>query len=149
MSLIRLTKAFNFEMAHALHGHDGPCKHIHGHTYELYVTVIGEPGEERNSPKFGMIIDFKDFKALVREAVIKDFDHSLVLHKDFIPESMNLKEKLFGRVLLVHYQPTSENLIQDFAKRIMNRLPDDIRLHSLKLRETLTSSAEWFASDNV
>jgi lactam utilization protein B len=37
----------------------------------------------------------------------------------------------------------------DFAQKIKNRLPADIQLHSLKLQETETSFAEWYASDNL
>ena len=51
-------------------------------------------------------------------------------------------------VILVDYQPTSEMMIIDFSKKIKERLPDNIALHSLKLRETGTSHAEWYASDN-
>ncbi|MGA9239264.1 6-pyruvoyl trahydropterin synthase family protein, partial [Robiginitalea sp.] len=42
----------------------------------------------------------------------------------------------------------SENMVVDFADKIRKRLPDGIQLHSLKLRETGTAYAEWFASDN-
>ena len=41
MSTIRITKHFDFETAHALYGYDGKCKNIHGHSYQLYVTIIG------------------------------------------------------------------------------------------------------------
>jgi 6-pyruvoyltetrahydropterin/6-carboxytetrahydropterin synthase len=51
MKKIRVTKLFRFEMAHALNGYDGPCKNIHGHSYELQVTVIG-PVIERNGDRF-------------------------------------------------------------------------------------------------
>uniref|UniRef100_UPI00351404EA 6-pyruvoyl trahydropterin synthase family protein n=1 Tax=Mesoflavibacter profundi TaxID=2708110 RepID=UPI00351404EA len=51
-------------------------------------------------------------------------------------------------VLLVDYQPTSEMMVIDFAEKIKNRLPDNIKLHSLKLSETATSYAQWYASDN-
>jgi 6-pyruvoyltetrahydropterin/6-carboxytetrahydropterin synthase len=51
-------------------------------------------------------------------------------------------------VILVEYQPTSENMVTDFAQKINSRLPDEITLHSLKLQETETSFAEWYASDN-
>jgi 6-pyruvoyltetrahydropterin/6-carboxytetrahydropterin synthase len=51
-------------------------------------------------------------------------------------------------VILVDYQPTSENMVTDFAQKIKNRLPQNIALHSLKLQETDTSFAEWYASDN-
>jgi 6-pyruvoyltetrahydropterin/6-carboxytetrahydropterin synthase len=52
-------------------------------------------------------------------------------------------------VILVNYQPTSENMVIDFAQKIKSRLPKEIQLHSLKLQETETSFAEWYASDNL
>ena len=51
-------------------------------------------------------------------------------------------------MLLVDYQPTSEMMVIDFSKKIKARLPENIKLHSIKLQETETSFAEWFASDN-
>ena len=56
--------------------------------------------------------------------------------------------KMFGNTVLVDYQPTCENLVSDFAARIRAHLPESIRLHSLKLYETATSFAEWYAEDN-
>jgi 6-pyruvoyltetrahydropterin/6-carboxytetrahydropterin synthase len=58
-----------------------------------------------------------------------------------------LKET-FGNTVIVDYQPTCENLVADFALRIKKRLPAGITLHNLKLYETATSYAEWFAEDN-
>ena len=52
-------------------------------------------------------------------------------------------------LFLVDYQPTSENMVIDFASKIKDRLPENIKLHSLKLSETETSFAEWYASDNA
>ncbi|MDC3312769.1 6-carboxytetrahydropterin synthase, partial [Flavobacteriaceae bacterium] len=51
-------------------------------------------------------------------------------------------------VLLVDYQPTSEMMVIDFASKIKKRLPRNIKLFSLKLQETATSFAEWYAKDN-
>ena len=136
-------------MAHALPGHDGPCKHIHGHTYELFVTIMGTPVDDISSPKYGMIMDFKDIKSLVKEAVTNEFDHALVLRRDTAPAyATDPQNELFKRLILLDYQPTTENLIADFARRIQKRLPPLVELHSLKLRETMTSYAEWFAGDN-
>jgi 6-pyruvoyltetrahydropterin/6-carboxytetrahydropterin synthase len=39
-------------------------------------------------------------------------------------------------------------MVIDFASKIKKRLPNNIELFSLKLQETATSFAEWFASDN-
>ena len=62
MSQIRVTKSFSFETGHALYGYDGLCKNVHGHSYKLYVTVIGNPIDDKNHVKNGMVIDFKDLK---------------------------------------------------------------------------------------
>ena len=52
-------------------------------------------------------------------------------------------------VILVDYQPTSECMVIDFAEKIKQRLPEGVVLHSLRLQETETSCAEWYASDNL
>jgi len=147
MSKIRLTKEFKFEMAHALQGYQGPCRNIHGHSYYLYVTVIGEPVCDENSPVNGMVMDFTGLKELVRTEITDQLDHALVLSDKTPPQLLNsLKD--FNIIFLLPYLPICENMLQDFARRIQKKLPAHIRLFSLKLCETVTSSAEWYAADN-
>ena len=148
MTKIRLTKQFNFEMAHALLGYDGPCKNIHGHSYELYVTVIGEPIESKDSPKKGMVIDFKDLKTIVKTEIISQFDHALVVSHHTDQQHINELKRNYEKVNVTPYQPTTENYLIDFARRIGEKLPRNVKLHSMKLRETVTSYAEWYAEDN-
>ncbi|HCQ12024.1 6-carboxytetrahydropterin synthase [Flavobacterium sp.] len=149
MSNIRITKQFSFETGHALYGYDGKCKNVHGHSYKLSVTVIGTPITDNSNVKFGMVIDFTDLKKIVREEIVDIFDHATVFNKN--TPHVELAQELKNRghhVILVDYQPTSENMVIDFAKKIQDRLPNDIELHSLKLQETESSFAEWYASDN-
>lgn len=136
-------------MAHALAGYDGPCRNIHGHSYELFVTVAGEPQTDIQSPFLGMVMDFRQLKEIVRQQIIDTFDHSLVLRKTTAPEQITDMGEFVGRLILVDYQPTSENLLIDFAGRLKNALPAEVSLFSLKLRETITSYAEWYADDNT
>ncbi len=148
MAKIRITKEFKFETAHALKGYDGLCKHIHGHSYELLVSIIGEPINDENSPKLGMVMDFGDLKKIVKEEVVDKMDHSLVLNeKGSKAVALKKSDEMFERVLTVSYQPTSENMLIDFAERIKPRLPKGISLKYMLLRETVTSYAEWFAED--
>ncbi|WP_298116620.1 6-carboxytetrahydropterin synthase [Flavobacterium sp.] len=150
MSKIRITKQFSFETGHALYGYDGKCKNVHGHSYKLSVTVIGTPITDSNNVKFGMVIDFSDLKKIVREEIVDVFDHATVFNKN--TPHVELAQELKNRghhVILVDYQPTSENMVIDFAKKIQDRLPNNIQLHSLKLQETESSFAEWYASDNL
>ena len=113
MSMIRITKKFDFETGHALYGYDGKCKNIHGHSYKLFVTVQGTPITDTTHVKYGMVIDFTDLKKIVKEEIVDKFDHATV-----------------------------------FNKNISNRLPENISLLSIKLQETESSFAEWYASEN-
>ncbi len=149
MSRIRITKQFSFETGHALYGYDGKCRNVHGHSYKLSVTVIGTPITDTSHVKLGMVIDFGDLKKIVKEDIEDVFDHATVFNKNtpHIELARELEERGHN-VILVDYQPTSENMVIDFAKKIKARLPENIKLHSLKLQETETSYAEWYASDN-
>ena len=149
MQNIRITKQFSFETGHALHGYDGKCKNIHGHSYRLDVTVIGKPVTDESNPKCGMVIDFSDLKKIAKDEIVDVFDHATVFNKNtpHLELAMLLKSKGHN-VLLVDYQPTTEMMVIDFAEKIKKRLPNNIKLHALKLQETATSFAEWFANDN-
>ncbi|MDG1714357.1 6-carboxytetrahydropterin synthase [Lacinutrix sp.] len=149
MGNIRITKLFSFETGHALYGYDGKCKNVHGHSYKLSVTVFGRPISDNTNVKFGMVIDFTDLKKIVKEEIVEVFDHATVFNKN--TPHVELAKELSDRghnVLLVDYQPTSEMMVIDFAKKIQKRLPENIQLHSLKLQETDSSYAEWYASEN-
>lgn len=149
MTKIRITKQFSFETGHALFGYDGKCKNVHGHSYKLFVTVIGTPIEDKDNVKYGMVIDFTDLKKIVKEEVVDVFDHATVFNKNtpHIELAKELKDR-GHHVILVDYQPTSEKMVIDFMRKISVRLPDNIKLFSLRLQETDSSYAEWYASDN-
>jgi 6-pyruvoyltetrahydropterin/6-carboxytetrahydropterin synthase len=149
MSTIRITKRFSFETGHALYGYDGKCKNVHGHSYKLSVTVIGKPIKDNQNVKFGMVIDFTDLKKIVKDEIVDVFDHATVFNKNTPHVELAKELEIRGHnVLLVDYQPTSEMMVIDFAAKIKKHLPDNIKLHSLKLQETDTSFAEWYANDN-
>lgn len=148
MSIVRLTKIFKLEMAHALSGYDGLCKNIHGHSYKLYVTVIGRSINDDQNPKHGMVIDFGDMKKIVNENIVQEFDHALVLSRNTPDEIIKGLKMINQRLLLVPFQPTCENILLDFVKRIVNKFPDNIVLHAVKLYETDYSFCEWYIEDN-
>ena len=149
MSNIRITKQFSFETGHALYGYDGKCRNVHGHSYKLSVTVIGTPINDTDHVKYGMVIDFGDLKKIVKSEIVDVFDHATVFNKN--TPHVELAKELSDRghnVLLVDYQPTSEMMVLDFVGKIKQHLPKSIQLHSLKLQETDSSFAEWYAAEN-
>jgi len=97
-----------------------------------------------------MVIDFGDLKKIVKSEIVDIFDHATVFNKN--TPHIDLAKELENRdhnVILVDYQPTSENMVIDFAEKIIRRLPANIQLFSLKLQETETSFAEWYAGDQA
>ena len=116
--VVELTKKFHFEAAHALskapEGHR--CRNIHGHTYEIEVTIEGPV-----LPVVGWLMDYGDLSAVVKP-VLKELDHSM----------LNEHEGL--------EQPTSENLCGWLWERLVPNLPT---LKEILVRETPTSQCRY------
>lgn len=148
MPKIRVTKRFHFEMAHTLFEYDGLCRNIHGHSYNLEVTLIGEPRNKPGHPKDGMVLDFGDLKRLVKTEIVNRFDHALMVNKLVPQKQIELLKKTTDRVIIVGFQPTSENIAAYIAEILQQHLPSGVSLFSIRLYETVTAFAEWFASDN-
>jgi 6-pyruvoyltetrahydropterin/6-carboxytetrahydropterin synthase len=107
-----VTRRFSFEAAHQLPWHPGKCASLHGHSYQLDVTVTGTLTED------GVVIDFADLKAAVQDHVLKDYDHSNL--NDFLPN------------------PTAELIAADIANRLLQA---DLPVAEVTVHETTTCSA--------
>ena len=150
MATIRLTKEFNFEAAHSLEGYDGACREIHGHSYRLFVTIKGEPSCDSYDPKQGMVMDFGLLKSIVNEQIVSRLDHAFIMRRTEQGEQIkDMLGEIYHNIVMVDYQPTCENMLADFAERLLESLPDEVELYSLRLHETATSFAEWYAEDNL
>jgi 6-pyruvoyltetrahydropterin/6-carboxytetrahydropterin synthase len=142
--MIEVTKEFSFEMAHALEGHDGACSRIHGHSYRLWVTVGGVPSGDESSPKQGMVVDFGDLKQIVSHEILERFDHAFVVRRTAANSALiDALAAHYQGVMVVDWQPTSENLVRHFAGLLRPELPAGVTLRAVKLSETATSFAEW------
>lgn len=75
---MELTRKFIFEAGHYLPKYIGKCFRQHGHRFELFITISGNPDEET-----GMIIDFKSMSEIVNKVILDEFDHSNL--NDIIP----------------------------------------------------------------
>ena len=140
---VKVTKIFTFEMAHALWAYDGDCRNIHGHSYQLHVTFAGRPLQQPGHPKDGMVLDFKQLKALVKEKIVLPYDHALLLNEQTSAEVIASLKKAHQKIILKPFQPTCENLVLSFVREIQKELPEGVKLFSLRLYETATSYAEW------
>jgi 6-pyruvoyltetrahydropterin/6-carboxytetrahydropterin synthase len=143
--MISITKIFRFEAAHAIHHYPGSCANIHGHSYELHVTVRAKQPSDDFLKGLGILIDFKELKALVQQHAIKKLDHKLILSKAYLAE---VKPTLTEEELVVfEVEPTAENFLIYLRDQIGTHLPETVQLTSLTLWETRDSYAEWSAGN--
>ena len=130
-------------MAHALRNYDGLCRNIHGHSYKMDITLSGQPLHDESSPKNGMVMDFGDLKKLVNEQIISLLDHALVLNSKTDAQLVEVLKHNYEKIVIVDFQPTTENLLNFVADKIKAKLPEKVELTCVRLRETDTSYAEW------
>ena len=141
--MISVTKIFRFESAHAIYQYPGSCKNIHGHSYELHVTVKAKKMMDDYVEGLGIILDFKELKSIVQSCVVKLLDHKLLLSKAYL--EMNRQLLVSDELLVFDVEPTAENILIFARNQLINVLPDHVQLHSLKLWETRDSYAAWSA----
>jgi 6-pyruvoyltetrahydropterin/6-carboxytetrahydropterin synthase len=139
--MLQITKIFNFEMAHALYGYDGPCKDIHGHSYVLHVTVTTNYTESEYLGGTGIILDFKELKRIIGDTLIQKYDHGLVLSKSYLKANPNFS--VAENLVVWDFEPSAENILLYFKNELDAVFPGEMRLVKLKLYETNNSFAEW------
>jgi len=141
LTMIQVTKIFRFETAHAIHGYNGHCRNIHGHSYVLHVTVGSDTDDVAYLPKPGFVIDFKDLKKIVNRIIVEQLDHRLILSTDFLAEHPHTAAS--ENLIVWEMEPTAENILLYVRNVLLAELPADIRLRKLKIYETSDSYAEW------
>jgi 6-pyruvoyltetrahydropterin/6-carboxytetrahydropterin synthase len=120
--MISVTRIFKFEAAHYLPKHEGKCKNVHGHSYQLEVEITFGPNGMLNDQK--MIMDFGDLKNLVNPLIEEYLDHHL------------LNETLCKT-------PTAEVMVDMIAYELNKRIQAPFRLLRIRLWETENCYAEW------
>jgi len=119
---MKISKDFEFAAAHQLMlPYTSPCTRQHGHNYKLKVTVQGHINDA------GMIMDFKELKAIVNEEIISILDHQ-DLTDFFSDESVR------------RVNATAEIMSTWIYKKLKPRLPN---IDSVTLWETTDSSAKY------
>ncbi|MBM7614112.1 6-carboxytetrahydropterin synthase QueD [Alkaliphilus hydrothermalis] len=112
---IDVTKIFTFDSAHKLNNYEGDCKYLHGHTYKLEVTIRGKVDDR------GMVMDFNDLKAIVKERILDRLDHRYL-------------NELF------EFNTTCENMLVWMFEQLEENISDNrVQLQKLVLWETPTS----------
>lgn len=134
--MVYITRIEHFNAAHKLFNPKwsvaqneevfGKCanENWHGHNFELYVTLKGEP-----NPDTGFVYDVKRLSIIVQEHVIDKLDH----------KNLNLDVAFMAGKIC-----SSENLVIGIWEQLQPHLPKEVQLHCLKLYETPRIFVEYF-----
>ena len=99
-----------FDAGHRIPSHKSSCKNLHGHRYAIEVTVKGDIIDEEQKSDFGMVMDFKDAKELIRQTIVTPWDHAFIVYEkdheviNFLATLKDHKTVIFPKV------PTAENM---------------------------------------
>lgn len=134
--MVYLTRLEHFNAAHKLYNPAwskekneavfGKCanENWHGHNYELFVTIKGHVNED-----IGFLFDVKKLSELIKVHVLERLDHkNLNVDVDF----------MHGKMC------STENLAKAIWKQLQPRLPEEVKLHCIKLYETPRIYVEYF-----
>ena len=100
------------------------CFNLHGHNYELFVTVSGKVNQDS-----GFVIDLKDLKKIIQEKVIIKLDHNFINDVDF------MKNKI----------TTTENLCLQIWQELENPIKTlGAKLYKIKITETENNYFEYY-----
>ena len=137
MPLVYLTRKEQFNAAHKLFNPlwteeenervFGPCsnKNWHGHNYDLWVTVKGQP-----HPDSGFVVDLKQLSTLIRARVIDKLDQ----------KNLNLDVAFMEGIF-----SSTENLAVQVWGQLQNPISElGCTLHSIRIAETERNSVEYF-----
>jgi len=133
-----LKRHFNFAGGHRLSKHDGRCFSIHGHNYDVWVTVRSPILNEND-----MVMDFTELKTHVNP-LIDEFDHCLVVNvcdKDIVEP---FAKKGMRVMVIGDYDPTAEKMAEQLfiaLNKIFIRAYDDIKVDQVEVFENVKSSA--------
>lgn len=141
-----ITCKLTFPMGHALHGYVGKCSSLHGHNYTVEATVYGEPDP------LGLVFDYGTLRDIMRR-VLREFDHTMVLHKDdprgplLLSPAASGSQTQLQRLITLSCNPSAELLAQLWYKLLEREIRN---LHRVVVTESeLTSATAYTCSEDV
>ena len=145
---MEITTKLEFDAGHRIPHHKSSCKNLHGHRYAIEVTIKGEIISDKLNSDFGMVVDFKDAKELIKKIIVEEWDHSFIVFKD---DNVVLKflESLDGHKTVVFpLVPTAENMALVAMEKLKTSFDKEfgklIKPYKVRLYETPNNWADAY-----
>lgn len=142
MSHGKITKRVRFAAAHRILGYDGDCGFLHGHNYDVEVTVYGPTDNA-----LGMVLDFKSLKGVLKGFVDQHLDHHVLLSEGdpLIPVLVQAGQRVFVMPVLptgLRLSTTAEHIALLIRSVVERELPPKVATVSVRVYETPDSWAD-------
>lgn len=142
---MKVTKIIEWDMGHRVPNHKSKCSSMHGHRYKAEICASGDVVHKQGISDEGMVIDFSDLKQIFIKHIHDALDHSCMLWEKDKAFVDFFKRQRAQKCVVVSFVPTAENIafwiFQELDDKIKDIYKTNLRLHSVKLWETPTSSA--------
>ena len=107
---MEITTKLEFDAGHRIPHHKSSCKNLHGHRYAIEVTIKGEVVSDKSNSDFGMVMDFKDAKELIKKTIVEEWDHSFIVYRDDAVVLKFLESLDDHKTVVFPLVPTAENM---------------------------------------
>lgn len=134
---------------HRVVGHEGKCRHLHGHNYRIHFTC-----EAKGLDAVGRVIDFSEVKARLCMWLEESWDHKfLVWNRDELmirlsrqdQDTAHVNDMLDESFVWVPFNPTAENMAEYIVEVVgpIQLAGTGIRLVQCTVEETRKCSASY------
>jgi 6-pyruvoyltetrahydropterin/6-carboxytetrahydropterin synthase len=148
MRQFHITRHLEFDAGHRIPNHDGQCRHLHGHRYQIEVTLSGQIVQTPGGADEGMLMDFGHIKSILQENIVEPWDHSFFVAKsDQI--LINFLQSIPGhKTTIIDGVPTAENLAKIafdiLSPKFIDIYQGRVYLKQLRIYETPNCWADVF-----
>ena len=151
MKSIEITRRLEFDAGHRIPNHGGQCRNLHGHRYQLEITVTGHVVSVAGVADEGMVLDFGDIKTIANRVLVDQWDHAFLVAKSDEQLVSFLSGIKDHKTVVMDEVPTVENLAKNafslLAPAIAQNYQGRVKLKSIRLFETPNCWAD--VSDDV
>ena len=145
---MEITTRMEFDSGHRIPNHKSSCKNLHGHRYAIEVTLKGDIIDKENESDYGMVMDFKDAKELIRKTIVEPWDHAFIVFEQDL-EVINFLNTLDNhKTVILKKVPTAENMaliaMQLLKDSFQKKYGEQITPVNVRLYETPNNWADTY-----
>ena len=124
---MEITTRMEFDSGHRIPNHKSSCKNLHGHRYAIEVTLKGDIIDKENDSDYGMVMDFKEAKELIRQTIVDPWDHAFIVFERDLEVINFLKSLNDHKTVVLKKVPTAENMALIALKILKDNFKKKIR----------------------